>query len=136
MSCLALVGQGAEGRRGADSSPLARRPDLPDDKAAIKSEELAALDAALGGAIADVVALHEFKGKAVSGSWVGAWPTALDTLCLLLHVGGIFRPHIAPRVSGSPCWGQHRAGRVPPLSCPCCRAAARRCAPAGRAPSL
>ncbi len=32
----------------------------------IKSEELKALDSALGGALSDIVSLHAFKGAAVS----------------------------------------------------------------------
>lgn len=45
---------------------LGRRVPLrADDKPSIKSEELKELDGQLGGALSDIVALHEFKGKAV-----------------------------------------------------------------------
>lgn len=40
--------------------------DEKEGKAAIASEELKALDGALGGALADIVALFDFKGEAVS----------------------------------------------------------------------
>ena len=45
---------------------LLSTPAAADDKSSIKSEELLALDGQLGGALADIVSLYEFKGKAVS----------------------------------------------------------------------
>jgi leucyl aminopeptidase len=46
------------------------------DKAAIKSDALRALDAALGGALADIVALHDFRGKRGSAQTVRAGTSA------------------------------------------------------------
>lgn len=54
-----------------------------DAKPVIKSEQLLSLDSQLGGALADIVATFEFKGKAVRacvvwaggrGCWLTLWP--------------------------------------------------------------
>ena len=44
--------------------PAATTPPA-DEKPAIKSEDLKALDSALGGALSDIVSLFEFSGKKV-----------------------------------------------------------------------
>ena len=47
-------------------SPPPRIAPPADDKPSIASDELKDLDAALGGALSDIVRLHDFKGEAVS----------------------------------------------------------------------
>ena len=57
--------EAADGVLTLGPSPLA-----PDEKPVIKDGELQALDAELGGALADIVSLFEFKGKAGSSQAV------------------------------------------------------------------
>lgn len=76
-----------------------------DDKPVIKSEELLALDAALDGALSDIVSLHEFKGKKVGG-WVGVrgWLSGVSASA-------------AATAGGGGCWGAACAGLLTAPSC-------------------